>query len=328
MKETGRIRLLVFSVVLTVAVFALLWMTRPAADNEMIEIAKSRQLQPLMEIDAPARLSKTVEDEREQTATDLYPYLSEKIVQDKAVTDALVAHVGEELDARLKSYTETEMPNALASFKTSLQSQLDAATIVQKNATDQQMASLRRELQQKIDTELPKAVDGMIPSLVTAMMKEFTDHQDEYLPKLAQMLEPYQSLNEQELETLYAKYRDAIIADLVPRILDEGEAEARKRIDAYLAKRLPATAANTSASAAEVPATQAVTEATGTTEEEKTSVEQTQSAEQSNATVITAPQITESETPSSLSTEDYMTEREKIRQEAIRQVLNAIESEK
>ena len=101
MKESGRIRILVFTAVLAAGSFVTLWLTRPAADNEMIEIAKSRQLQPLMEIDKPARLSKTVEDENRQTVEELYPFISQKIIQDTAVSESILAKAGTILDNRM-----------------------------------------------------------------------------------------------------------------------------------------------------------------------------------------------------------------------------------
>ena len=44
MKQTGRVTLLVVTTVVAMGGFATLWMTRPSMDNEMIEVARERQL--------------------------------------------------------------------------------------------------------------------------------------------------------------------------------------------------------------------------------------------------------------------------------------------
>jgi len=305
MKESGRIRILVFTAVLAAGSFVTLWLTRPAADNEMIEIAKSRQLQPLMEIDKPARLSKTVEDENRQTVEELYPFISQKIIQDTAVSESILAKAGTILDNRMNDFTTKTLPAQLKPFEDNIKAEVAAALDKQQASTDQQLAALRAEMQKKIDDELPKAVDAMIPSLVTAMVKEFTDKQEYYLPQLAEMLKPYQSLDEKQVKALYATYRNAVIADLVPPILDQVEADLRKRLAGDLAS-LPAKEA--AVSAPEPTPTEVKATATPLTK------------------AVTAPEITESETPTSLSTEDYMSQREKIRQQAIKQVLDTIQT--
>jgi hypothetical protein len=365
MKQAGRIRILVFTTMLAAMTFAVVWLTRPAADNEMIEIAKSRQLQPLMEIDQPARLSKTVDDENRQTAEDLYPYLSEKIKADKTLTDFLVATVGDEFDQRLSTYTNTTLPTTLSTFQKSVQDQVDQALAAQKNATDAELVQLKKDVSAQIKAQVPQAVDAMIPSLVTALVKEFSDHQDTYLPQLAEALKPYQSLDEEQLKSVYLAYRNAIIADLVPAILDQGEAEVKAEIDTYLDSRFaefattypaateatqPAATLEAESQAPTAEETSAVvtesaqpvaSEATAQTEKaataepvaetSATTEEETESttvavAETTETSVISAPEITEKETPVTLTQEDYMTQREKIRQQAIQDVLNKIGS--
>ena len=123
------------------------------------------------------------------------------------------------------------------------------------------------------------------------MVKEFTDKQEYYLPQLAEMLKPYQSLDEKQVKALYATYRNAVIADLVPPILDQVEADLRKRLAGDLAS-LPAKEA--AVSAPEPTPTEVKATATPLTK------------------AVTAPEITESETPTSLSTEDYMSPAEHL----------------
>ncbi|MFA6845122.1 MAG: hypothetical protein WCR02_05300, partial [Sphaerochaetaceae bacterium] len=275
MKESGRVSLLVVSIVLAAGVFAGLWVTRPASDNEMIELAKQRQLQPLMEIDKPARLSVTEDEQNKKLANELYPYISEQIVSDQKISDAILSNVGDALDKRLGVYTADTLPSQLQVFQDKLQQELDAALTAQnkKNEadfsdlrvnlsnelddrlvaqdqktdvklsglttdlskklddsltlqdqkTDARLVDVRAQLSKELDAYLPQAVDAMIPDLVTAIVKVFVDNQDSYVPQLQQMLKPYQTLDEAQAVALYTKYRDQIVLDLVPVILDRIE---------------------------------------------------------------------------------------------------------
>jgi len=55
MKKSVRIYLLVITVVMAIFAFAGIWYLRPSVPNELLEQARARQLQPLLEIDAPLR---------------------------------------------------------------------------------------------------------------------------------------------------------------------------------------------------------------------------------------------------------------------------------
>ncbi|MFA7117766.1 MAG: hypothetical protein WC159_03240, partial [Sphaerochaetaceae bacterium] len=175
MKESGRVSLLVVSIVLAAGVFAGLWVTRPASDNEMIELAKQRQLQPLMEIDKPARLSVTEDEQNKKLANELYPYISEQIVSDQKISDAILSNVGDALDKRLGVYTADTLPSQLQVFQDKLQQELDAALTAQNKKNEADFSDLRVNLSNELDDRLvaqDQKTDVKLSGLTTDLSKK------------------------------------------------------------------------------------------------------------------------------------------------------------
>lgn len=215
MKQSRRISLLVSSITVTAALGVVMVATRPKTTNEMIEIARQRQLQPLLEVDEPARLSKTVEDERRQEAEDLYPYLQEKILNDQAVSDHLLSVMESEIDKRVNAAVDEKMAGEIESRLAAFRSEIEKQLAEQKVWTDE-------EIDKKLEAYVPQAVDSLIPRIAPIVWDDFNEHKDEYIALLADGLD--ESTRAKAEEVLDAN-RDAIVMEAIQRSLDAIEDE-------------------------------------------------------------------------------------------------------
>ena len=267
MKKSVRIHLLVITTVVAIFAFAGIWYLRPGVPNELLEQARSRQLQPLLEIDAPMRKpvvepvaqsnvdNKALAAELLPTLTDqvsrsLEGPLYEKLKKALASDDAFVAQISAQLKKTLNVGTQTSSGEA-ASIPTGLQAdftqQVDnlrtelLATLAEGQSSfffqiegmfDSRLVRFEDDLRAEMEAYVPQLVDRMIPSLVEMLINELDANKATYLPYLAQELQPYlaDGISEEQLVGIYASYRDQIVADLVPSILTAMEEPAKKEV--------------------------------------------------------------------------------------------------
>lgn len=279
MKKSVRINLLVITMVLAIFVFAGIWYLRPSVPNELIEQARQRQLQPLLEIDAPIR-KPVVESvtqplvDRKALAEELLPTLTEQ------VSRSLEAPLYEKMKAQFASdeafisqlkkvlsldgqplVQQTVTPSVPQGLQSDFNDQLELfrqevlATIGTEQASffsqmegmfDSRLDSFSTDFTAEMQAYVPQLVDRMIPTLVEKLVAELALNKEKYLPYLAQEMQAYypQGISEAELLVLYNSYRDQIVTDLVPAILAALEEPARAEV-AQMVKSLaiPATVA-------------------------------------------------------------------------------------
>ncbi|AEV29008.1 hypothetical protein SpiGrapes_1191 [Sphaerochaeta pleomorpha str. Grapes] len=283
MKKSVRINMLVITSVLAIFVFAGVWYLRPGVSNEMLDLAKQRQLQPLLEIGEPLRLSKEATsditvDQKElaqqllpslkkelslSLEDDLYEKLKDRFANDDQVLalfvdrlePVLVEKLSPAMQTAFANYRESvmneEIASSLAVFKDTIQKEFDArfaqltSDLKQASATqlEGQVSILKGEISNEVSAYIPQLVDLLLPQVVEGVYKDLTDNKETYMPYFAEELKPYfpQVLDEQQLVALYGTYRDRIVADLVPSILDSLEKPAKSMVDSMVETVKPTT---------------------------------------------------------------------------------------
>lgn len=105
-------------------------------------------------------------------------------------------------------------------------------------------------------------VDALLPALTEQTIAAIEANKDAYVAYLTQVLP--KGLGEEELIELYTAYRQQIVQDLVPTLLDDLEETVRTRIDAYVAQmplvRVPAAPSTPKPSVKVVPQVESVPE--------------------------------------------------------------------
>jgi hypothetical protein len=305
MKKSVRINFLVVTSVVAIFVFAGVWYLRPGVSNEMLDLAKQRQLQPLLEIAEPLRLSDpeassggqnvdmdeladqllpTLRDDLAASLEDsLYGKLSLRLAEDPALLDGLadrleplltenLASVSEEAaagavrSADIDGQLETLRESLLAGFEANLAALRSELTA----QSQQQLSSLEARLPSDLDAYVPQLVDQLLPQVTEQVYRELADNREAYLPALEEALAPYveNPLDEEQLVALYGEYRDRIVADLVPSILDSLEADAAALVEQV--SPVPAAPSAPVVSSSAVPAAPSVS--TVTTQADDSSV--------------------------------------------------------
>ncbi len=268
MKKSVRIHLLVITTVVAIFAFAGIWYLRPGVPNELLEQARARQLQPLLEIDAPIR-KPVVEPvaqasvDKEALAEELLPTLTdrvarslegplyEKLKKEFASDEAFISQISAKLEETLNLGGQTSEVAGIPAIPQSLQA--DFAKQVEELRTellatladgqssfffqiedmlDARLGRVETDINTEMQAYVPQLVDRMIPSLVEMLVNELDANKATYLPYLAKELKPHlvDSITEEELVLLYTSYRDRIVADLVPAILAAMEEPAKKEV--------------------------------------------------------------------------------------------------
>jgi len=269
MKKSVRIHFLVVTTVVAIFVFAGIWYLRPGVPNELIEQARARQLQPLLEIEAPIRRpvaepaavkpvvdSKALAEELLPSLTDqvsrslegpLYEKLKAQFVLDEDFASQISAKLEASLNLGQQSTTDeipeflrAEFAQQIEALRTELLSNvgegLSSFFYQVEDMFEARTSRIEEDLYLEMEAYVPQLVDRMIPSLVVMLVEELDKNKETYLPDLAQGLKPYliDSFTEDELLLLYTAYRDQVVADLVPSILDAMQEPVRQEVSAMV----------------------------------------------------------------------------------------------
>jgi hypothetical protein len=367
MKKSVRINLLVITSVLAIFVFAGVWYLRPSVSNEMLDLARQRQLQPLLEISEPLRLSKEAEpntaansaiDQAElaqqllpslkkelslSLEDDLYEKLKDRFASDDQVLALFVDRLEPLLVEKLTSsmqlafadYRENvmneEISSSLSGFKETVQKEFDVKfadlqsnlSLASNDQLEKQVSVLKGEISTELTAYVPQLVDLLLPQVVEGVYKDLTDNKETYMPYFAEELKPYlpQVLDEQQLVDLYGSYRDRIIADLVPSILDSLENPATAMVTSMVENvtpsapavpAKPALAMKPVVASTVVPASPAVAVVTNTPKVV--------------LPVIAEPVFSEEEPVVFVEPADYDLQRDAIRKQAIADILERLNS--
>lgn len=286
MKKSVRINVLVITVVVTLFAGTGLWYLRPSVPNEILEQARQRQSIPLMEVTPPVKKPSVEEVSNTKALVSqllpelemkLAPTLTESIRSSLLADENLVAELAKQIEPLLASSLSPALEAALASgteaAENRLTAMLDRRLAEYTSSVEREGMKLASEVearlagqiaQAKIEVEayVPQVVDALLPALTEQTIAAIEANKDAYVAYLTQVLP--KGLGEAELIELYTAYRQQIIQDLVPTLLDGLEAEARKSVDAYVAQmplvRVPAAPSTPKPSVKVVPQVESVPE--------------------------------------------------------------------
>ena len=266
MKKSVRLNVLVITIVVTLFAGTGLWYLRPSVPNEILEQARQRQSIPLMEVPPPAR-QPAVEEVADTKALvsellpelqmQLTPALTETIRSALLADETLLSDLAKQLEPLLVANLSPKLEETLAWGTEAAEVRLSAML---EKRLEEQTLGLQREglsLASEVETRLldaiskaksevaayvPQVVDALLPSLTEQTVAAIEANKDAYVAYLVQQLP--QGLDEQQAIDMYLAYRQQIVQDLVPTLLDGLEDEARKSVDAYVAQmplvRVPA----------------------------------------------------------------------------------------
>lgn len=286
MKKSVRINVLVITVVVTLFAGTGLWYLRPSVPNEVLEQARQRQSIPLMEVTPPVKKPSVEEVSNTKALVSqllpelemkLAPTLTESIRSSLLADENLVSELAKQIEPLLASSLSPTLEAALASgteaAENRLTAMLDRRLAEYTSSVEREGMKLASEVearlagqiaQAKIEVEayVPQVVDALLPALTEQTIAAIEANKDAYVAYLTQVLP--KGLGEAELIELYTAYRQQIIQDLVPTLLDGLEAEARKSVDAYVAQmplvRVPAAPSTPKPSVKVVPQVESVPE--------------------------------------------------------------------
>lgn len=252
MSKAVRINVLVITVVVTLFVFLGLWFMRPGVPNEILEQARQRQTVPLMEVQPPVKKPAVQEVSNTQAlAKELLPTLKQELegsltasIRSQLLSDqALVDQLSKSVEGLLTASLQTQLEASLSSFRLEMQS----ATMTELQALNNRLqteaiaygSKIQSDVSQQLGTNkaellglLPQLVDAKIPQVVEQVVAQLEANKDSYLAIMRESLTP--SLQEADLLALYDSYRDQIVLDLVPQLLDGIEETVKTEVDAYV----------------------------------------------------------------------------------------------
>lgn len=274
MNKAVRINVLVITIVVTLFVFAGLWFTRPGVPNEILQQARQRQSVPLMEVQPPVKKPVAQEvSNTEALAKELLPQLKRELegplaasIRSQLLVDqGLVNQLSLSVESMLTAKLQTQLEEALATFRMEMQvstlsdlqdlndrlqaeavaygSQLQAEAALYKSQLQAEAVAYGSQVQSAVSQELadtkaelvnlvPQLVDAKIPQVVMQVVAQLEANKDSYIAIMREALGP--SLQESDLLALYDSYRDQIVLDLVPAMLDGIEQTVKTQVDSYI----------------------------------------------------------------------------------------------
>jgi len=223
MKRSTRISFLVFTICAAILAFGALWYTRPGSPSYIIDEAKQRQEVPLLEVQTPATRLAPPEINYDKLASAVSPKIKETLVNDKAFINLIVDANKSVIRESVQEYTTSTLVPAMEKKISSLVSDLSTSL----------RATLREDLTTQVDNKyqdtldsidinsyLPQLVDSLTPVVVEQVYAQIEANKDQFIQKV-EVSSP--SVTSDVAEKLYLEYRDQIITDLVPIILDNVE---------------------------------------------------------------------------------------------------------
>ncbi|HCU30046.1 MAG TPA: hypothetical protein DIC57_05290 [Sphaerochaeta sp.] len=258
MSKAVRINVLVITIVVTLFVFAGLWFMRPGVPNEILEQARQRQSVPLMEVQPPVK-KPSVQDVSNTLALakELLPTLKQELegplaqsIRSQLLADQALAFelsksvqplLAEALQSQLGNFRQ-EMEQSMLSNLQVLRENLQADAVANGNQIQSVMSEAIASNKAELLSLLPQLVDAKIPQVVEQVVAQLEANKESYLASLRESIAP--ALEESDLIALYDTYRNQIVLDLVPALLDEMETTVREEVNAYVASmplvRVPA----------------------------------------------------------------------------------------
>ncbi len=263
MKKSVQISVLVITIVVTLFVFAGMWFLRPGVPNEILEEAKARQMQPLMEVTPPQRSVRVEQTTRTdaQLAKDLLPTLQQELEpllkasitkdlkQDvqfiQALSQALRPGLLEQVRSEMSAeFTQTKQTfNALLNAELASIRQERAAYIAEIEAREKALQDEIALLRAEGLSELTK-IDDSIAALRVEGLSEIYLIEDSLMQIRSEGLLLYTDAQEQiaeakaEVMAYVPQVVDSMVEQVSEQVVRQIEANKEQYI-AYLLQTLP-----------------------------------------------------------------------------------------
>ena len=237
MKKSVQISVLVITIVVTLFVFAGMWFLRPGVPNEILEEARQRQTQPLMEVTPPQKSVRVEQAQRTdaQLAKDLLPQLKQELqpllkaslLEDVQFITSLSRMLQPGLLEQLKKEISPSFVEVRESIDILLSEQL--ALLRDESAAYARLAhedvqGLRAEMKDR-DEALQEGIsalrsDGLYS--ITQFEKALQELQDEGIVLLSQEIDVLRSEGLQAVSSLQQQISDAKkeVEAYIPQIID------------------------------------------------------------------------------------------------------------
>lgn len=212
MSRSARIVTLTVTAVLTVAVFAGLWMVRPGEDSQVLTAARERQAEGLVSVSEPLETDTATLSEQQQFANEVQAILLNDSTFRREIEALLIAD--EDFIAQIKDAVmpevRTEVDTLVASYASEYESEI--RTMVEEES-----------LKYSDTTRLVDELIGPITNRIYADFSADSEYVNEVARIVSERISTTTSVSEAELERyaidIYNRYYDEIIADIVQRVL-------------------------------------------------------------------------------------------------------------
>ena len=204
MGKKTRIVLLSITVAIAVFTFIVMWTVRPDSQSSVLDAARERQTEPLLQVSEPLETDvQTLSSEEE---------MAKKVAEILASDDEFISELSTSIAGRIS--LDDYIPEITETVYNRISENYDAIA--------QEIASMvEASFEDDVIALYNKYKDDVTFDIIVAILEEYDNLSVEEKSNVLEL--------EEQLRALYAKYRDAIIADLaieLPESLSEEELEA------------------------------------------------------------------------------------------------------
>jgi hypothetical protein len=264
MKKSTRVSLLVFTIVTAIAAFGVLWYTRPGAPTYVLDEAKARQNVPLLEVQEPAIQQPPVEIDLDYDT--ITAKVKQNLVEDDGFSTVMAQSVSSSasnlVDKKIDSFRDeidTKLDDQNAKLYAKIEEELAANTAklmkliedtdmyqTQIDTINDKISSMSYNLEAyaadvndpsnysvDITDYIPQIVDSILPQVTTNVLDVVADNKEAIFSDIYSMSEN-KDLSAEDAQLIYETYRDNLVKDITPQVLDSIEKEVNANISTQI----------------------------------------------------------------------------------------------
>lgn len=264
MKKSTRVSLLVFTIVAAIAAFGVLWYTRPGAPTYVLDEAKARQDVPLLEVQGPALQQPPVEIDLDYDT--ITAKVKQNLVEDDGFSTVMAQSVSSSasdlVDKKIDSFRDeidTKLDDQNAKLYAKIEEELAANTAkimkliedtdtyqTQIDTINDKISSMSYNLEAyaadvndpsnysvDITDYIPQIVDSILPQVTTNVLDVVADNKEAIFSDIYSMSEN-KDLSAEDAQLIYETYRDNLVKDITPQVLDSIEKEVNANISTQI----------------------------------------------------------------------------------------------
>lgn len=264
MKKSTRVSLLVFTIVAAIAAFGVLWYTRPGAPTYVLDEAKARQDIPLLEVQGPALQQPPVEIDLDYDT--ITAKVKQNLVEDDGFSTVMAQSVSSSasdlVDKKIDSFRDeidTKLDDQNAKLYAKIEEELAANTAkimkliedtdtyqTQIDTINDKISSMSYNLEAyaadvndpsnysvDITDYIPQIVDSILPQVTTNVLDVVADNKEAIFSDIYSMSEN-KDLSAEDAQLIYETYRDNLVKDITPQVLDSIEKEVNSNISTQI----------------------------------------------------------------------------------------------